>query len=276
LSAFIKQASSPSYVNGFARSPGQSANPGLWREMVEAIYPAMGNTGLFIEDLGTEPEDVNFAGGLGHDDWRVGDNASLNGYALDFSNGGERLDLGDSKKFDGARAVSYAGWFYFKGAGGTQSIVREDGTVTFFQLAAGAVQFALWAPVLTSHRFFISLNIGEWTHFAARWANNVNSGTPEFFMNGKNMGNFTKSSTGTIASTTKASVYGATETGGERFNGLMQSCLKYRRFLSDPEIKQLYLDAMAPFRLRRSMIPFAIAAGVPIGIPSLVMAPMQV
>jgi len=47
----LPRSARPSYASGFARSAGESANPGLWRGLFGAWVPMLGNTGGILRDV---------------------------------------------------------------------------------------------------------------------------------------------------------------------------------------------------------------------------------
>ena len=70
----------PSYHQGFARSPGQSIYPGLWKGLVGAWFPAFGPTGLSLFDVGGYANHGTLTNMTPATDWI----SSPVGYALSF------------------------------------------------------------------------------------------------------------------------------------------------------------------------------------------------
>ncbi len=73
----LTQQTRPGYSEGFARSTGESANPGLWKSLQLAYHFPLGNTGNNIHDVsgkgnngvlsGSSPEYIMTSKGLGFD-----------------------------------------------------------------------------------------------------------------------------------------------------------------------------------------------------------------
>ena len=79
------QTIQPTYKQGYAKNISETSNPELWKGLVGAWIPVLGNSGL-----GTLPD----VSGFGNDgtidstqvasDWRIGNNPRLRGYVLNF------------------------------------------------------------------------------------------------------------------------------------------------------------------------------------------------
>ena len=70
----------PSWKQGYARSAGESANPGLWDGVVGACYPSLGPTGLVLRDVSGRHNHGTLTNMDPATDWVM----TEKGWALDF------------------------------------------------------------------------------------------------------------------------------------------------------------------------------------------------
>jgi hypothetical protein len=161
--------------------------------------------------------------------------------------GGPAIDMGDITSLDGLGAITCSFWMYYdtaKNPAGYHSFIMKDNSVTCAQSeGTGSWYFPLFTPSLTFHQVDLSLIPKDrWVHIVHRWQNDVNGGTPELFVDGAFVSNFSLSSTGTIANSTSAFGIGRhPESSVEPFYGMLDEIRIYNRRLSNAEIKQLYL-----------------------------------
>ena len=93
----------PSFAHGFARSAGESDNPGLWDGLVGAWIPAFGNTGNKLFDLSGRNHNGSLTN-MEPGDW-VG---SPDGLVLDLDGTNEDVDLGSGSILEpGLGSFSY-------------------------------------------------------------------------------------------------------------------------------------------------------------------------
>jgi hypothetical protein len=176
----------PSWNQGFARSQGESANPGLWRGLVAAWVPLLGHTGGAAFDLGPE----GFHGSLTSlplsSSWVISQANTALGYAVNFNGSGYVLTtkLGDfGSVFTNLRS-SFVFWLRCT----TSSVAAVAGTLNtgsslYLQFLVNANHLA----ALSAGKIFvgvrdaadnslfgaptssISINDSNWHHIAVRF-----------------------------------------------------------------------------------------------------------
>lgn len=254
----LAQLSQPSWKQGYARSKGVSAFPGLREDLVGAWEPQFGPTGLVLRDV-AENNNAVLSGGMDATDWVVDEN----GYMLDYDGISEFTDLGpttwDSSPFtlvmqftadtpgtesrlfargglsgnnpslqiisDGIRGI-VGNTAAAEGSGGGQ-VVGGSASIS----AGVSYQVAL---TLDGVRLKLYLD-GQLIQDDAA-ATDIGSGTA-----------------------TKTNIGARTDTLSEH-RGTIGTTLWYRRALNAAEISHLYRDSLAPFRRKRRIPGLVIEA----------------
>ena len=84
----------PSYHQNFARYAGESKRPNLWRGLVGCWKPSLGVTGITtLRDVSGFANHGTMNGSMTIDDWVISGNPKLPGYALDFDDMMDVLNL---------------------------------------------------------------------------------------------------------------------------------------------------------------------------------------
>ncbi len=167
--------------------------------------------------------------------------------AVDFQNtaGGSAtdfIDFGDLTILDGLSAFSFLCWILMDArGGGNSSIVRKDGSLTPVQhnSSDNRLNCAIFDAGLTVHQGIpdASFSLGVWHHLAITWNNS--RGSVRFYLDGVLDTTSGQSSTGTIADSANVMRFGATEGGGEAFDGRLDDCMYFDRELTAAEVTSI-------------------------------------
>lgn len=239
----------PSYAAGYARSAGESANPGLWDGRVFANALTLGPTGATIRDLSGYNRHGTLLGDPGSD-WVM----TPNGWALDFdgsNNNTEGPSLGHAVPFTAGflcesdianyTANGYA-FHQYDSAGGNRNwaIIARSTTDTWgfsYGKSGGASGVSLETDIdiETDGPHSIVAVVVSLTK--------VN-----FYYDGVYADSGTMSGYDP-AIDSKHGIGGIFNHASANFNGQIFSAFKYHRALSPAEILHLHRDPLAPFRL---------------------------
>jgi len=260
------QQTQPSYKNGFARSQSESAYPGLWKGLVGAWVPQLGNTGLTLIDV--SPMANN------------GTLNSMDGTAWEIDGGGHSLNFdGTADYVDGVSPLltypSDITLFAYAACNELfpshdQILSISDPTVSNryssvkFHRASGIDRFVYESKVNSG-----SANSAELleTELPANYAQNkcysicgrIRNNAMTLYVNG-----IAGAATGTQGAPTETPTHFQI---GRMTNTLITQyanikvgvALIYNRGLDHSEILALYRDPLAPFR-RKIRIPYATPA----------------
>jgi len=283
----VKKNSVPSYKAGYAKSASESANPGLWDGLRGAWYPQMGESGSTLMDLSGGKMNAsrigqidwlqsNEDGGLTCDyfgrDAGAGDSS-----AFDIVNSSSVHPYGDIgseltiicrvRRDINNTSVAEGNWY----VGNTVFELRQETTTGCnvpFSVGQKAVATdeVYWSIGFTDNfttnaeKVFSDVNVGNvntWTHGAVTVSNN----TVQWYSKGEPWGGGTIStatgdrSVGSVASNMQIGS-GSASNGVKEFNefgGRISEVLLYDRVLTHREIKQLYVDPLAPFRKKTTV-----------------------
>jgi hypothetical protein len=234
------QQSRPSYSQGFARSAGESANPGLWEDQYISYYPSIGN-------LGVSTPCRDLSGNSNH-----------------------------ATTFD----IFASNWVVYKGnlsvvvdfeVVQTPTITHGIGTGDFTWMTwAYSNTLSAYTPICANGSFspgmYISINNGAWGMYwggdhAAPTGSTLSTntwyhlcvarikGVLYFYENGKAVGSKAK----TTSMSDSVFTFGRNGTGGDGLKGGISYLSCWSRGLTISEIQQLYVDSLAPLRLRQSV-----------------------
>jgi len=255
----------PSWKSGFARSAGESANPGLFEGLVGAWVPRLGPTGGTLRDVsgyGIHGTLVNMELDL---DWITGER----GYATSYNGTDEQISIPDAPhlRIPGSWTIhtvasiltypTFNQWsgFLVKGDSGETAginhnysiIVDHDifGTneniIALYEDSSGANTTAVysWTPILN-----------EFLHWTA--VHDAEADTLTLYLNGEQVvQNASATATPDTGSPNIVIANGVSDGGGgsvRNLNASTSSSLLYDRALSHDEVQQLYQDELAPFR----------------------------
>lgn len=179
--------------------------------------------------------------------------------ARDFDGTDDWLDFGDVTILDGLTSLSAGGWFYIDttpGGGSNASVVRKDGTATPVQLNGtdGKWNCALWSSGLKVFNgpTFATIGTGAWVHLMATWT--TADGDVDFYINGALSVTTAGTATTSLANAANALRFGATESGGEDYDGRAAEIAFWNRELTAAEVAQLGADAYCPLFVPRGLI----------------------
>ncbi len=244
----------PSYAQGYARSAGESANPGL-RDGLQGLWvPSLGPTGLALRDVsgrGNHGALINMDPAA---DWVT----TEKGWALDFDGSNDHVMGSKPLQFADPNFLTVSVWVL------TRSAIRQ--TIVGHNNEVGAIQLECDPPervgVITPGVFIIrtdGLNMSEdvWHHIVYT-RTGPGGGNNKLYFDGvsvtidlDNANNFTQPS--------NVPELGRRAAASQQFNGQIGSVAFYDRALSLSEIQQLYRDPLAPLRMRDRVVVFGAA-----------------
>ena len=237
----------PSYAQGFARSQGDAQHPGLWRGLVGAWVPSLGASGATLYDVsgfnrhGTL---VNIPISTG---WIPG--------GLYFDGVNDFVNCGTSPA-GGLTALSVSAWVRPDDSAGDR-MVAEDGSgytenAFFLNLNLGKPSFLVYADAHDAVTASSAVSTTALTHIVGTWQAGSRC---NIYVNGQ-IDNATPS--GSLQSTAlkvgnQQLTLGGRPEGGSvslDYAGDIGLFTMHNRALSPAESRQLYMDPLAPFRLR--------------------------
>ena len=239
----------PSYATGYAKNASQSAHPNLWDGLVGAWMPSLGVTGETLRDVSGNGNHGTLTNMDAASDWV----ATSKGLALDFDGNDDRV-LADIRINDLR----------------LNSNLPRTVTCKFYLNDTGSQCLAGYGQVSQNNQLYLFVFGGNW--YVSGFNNDFNSSVAatvgwhtfavsyagsnmRLFVDGKQIAE-TSISLNTLAGNLSI---GARSDGSFSSSSNFISVLLHNRVLSPTEIKQLYVDQLAPFRQRRS-IPFGITA----------------
>lgn len=251
----------PSYATGYAKNASQSAHPNLWDGLVGAWMPSLGVTGGTVKDVSGNSNDVTLFADAHFE-------TTSRGHAIDFDRNGDYAVSAENTSFViGTGAFTILQWVYVRslanvgyGMWDTLELGGNFNRLNDFVLFWSGTQIGynkvgVYSSSANRVQSDNALNLNEWHLIGLRRKNTGANGTDVIT-------NLTKNTSYTLATniTSTANVFGRiSEVNSYHLDGQIASFQMWGRALSDAEIKQLYVDPLAPFRQRRS-IPFGITA----------------
>ena len=237
----------PSYQSGYARNASESENPKLWDGLVGAWIPSLGVTGETLRDVSGNGNHGVLTNMDAATDWV----ATSKGLALDFGGSPNYVNFSSIDLKLNPDAISFV--FWFKGSD-PRSVLRIQ---SLNQNSPYIV------PIWSTNYSFIQSNIGtvgapssptelrdgNWHHCAAVYDRNKFYG---YYLDGKVSNNNTNYSLPLPTNFTSTQMFrwwGDLEYSVGKF----ASGSIYNRALSPTEIKQLYVDSLAPFRKKQRL-----------------------
>ena len=278
----------PSYATGYAKNASQSAHPNLWDGLVGAWMPSLGVTGETLRDVSGNGNHGTLTNMDAASDWV----ATSKGLALDY-------DLSTNQYVYAPHRSIYRAGDYFTASlwvypqyfhlaqtalfqyGATSSNAYNNYTFRLkFRgspsgigevLSSGDgdydIRFGVGVTSGTNNQGRVIIAFGNLNDYLNQWNHFVgvcNGSTIELFWNGEKRASY--NSVGSI----NYNHTGAITTGyppgnlfgdGDNFDGKSSNYMFYNRALSPSEIKQLYVDSLAPFR-RKRRVSVAVPAGI--------------
>ncbi len=249
----------PSFVNGFARDRGESAYPELWDGLVGAWVPGLGKTGAVLRDFSGNKNH----GALANADW-VRNEGLL---ALDFDGINKEVVIPQSPELFGFDALTLSAEVRYTGS---TSAPNEKNIIDCWQSGDTNYLFR-WKPSTDELQCFIDTAGGV----GSLSINTIAEGLPTlndrqrhrvcFNWDGHTMhlgvdgmiAVGTTSRTGPVDSGTEDVTIGGQRSGSvDYWLGQIGPVSIYRRNLPVAQIKQLAIDPLAPFILKRRSYVF--------------------
>ena len=237
-----QQEYSPSFTQGFARSAGESEHPGLWQGLTAAWAPELGRTGSVVFDWAGRRLHGQRVASL----WDI----DATGVALAFAGTGSFVSLPSRLPFS-KNAYTYSLRVYATSNSSDQWLVSDHYSAANNH-GRGLSYGGDMAIITIRHGNAITaistgiVSLRAWHHVVATY----DGGSVTIWIDGRR--NVTQTAVATDPEAGAMSYLGAMSPGASLFLGKLGSVLSYSRVLSDNEIRQLYLDPTAPFRLRRT------------------------
>ena len=240
----------PSYQAGYARNASESENPNLWDGLVGAWMPSLGVTGETLRDVSGNGNHGTLTGMDAATDWV----ATSKGLALDFDGSDDYVQSDYAIESLGALPRTLSSHFKIRN--------------TSNQTIAG------FGNSSSSQWFYILIFQGKW--YFSGYANDYSISQPlpvvgqhhismsydssdvRFYLDGLLIAQFAK----TLNTQSGVLRVGRRATFNDfPLNGQVSSVMLHKRALSTSEIKQLYVDSLAPFR-KKQRVSVAVPAGI--------------
>ena len=257
VSVRVKHNEKPSYKAGYAKSADESASPHLWNGLVGAWMPSLGVTGETLRDVSGNENHGTLTNMDAATDWV----ATSKGLALDFDGSNDYVPCSRKINPKITGDLTFAVWANFERVSGVQGIMStisasgNNGQQLEFGRTAGKF---MWLQDGTTLDAISTESFSTGDHFVAITRTKViNNWQITFFIDNKpadqhvtsknpaangGLGNFTIGRPG--------------DYNGQYFDGIVHSSVVYNRALSPSEIKQLYVDSLAPFRRKAKPIGY--------------------
>ncbi len=255
MSIFAQQTR-PSFGQGFARSAGESAYPGLWKGLVGAWVPSLGVTGITLHDVSLRKNNGTLTNGP---TWVVNEGQQ----ALQFDTSASTyVDLGINAYDLGIRRhATFSMWCKADDEVDQRHILSDWNTSQGFAVRFSTASTIVFFVYPNNHRITVTPVVppGVMYHIVA-------------VMDGANMrlyldGEFLATTTlgediGDSASTIKIGVRGDLDSPTTKgFEGPIWEVGIYNRALTATEIRHLFnLGRGAPFRLARNLALLSVPA----------------
>ncbi|MCP4165660.1 MAG: hypothetical protein GY759_07175 [Chloroflexi bacterium] len=257
----IKSNVEPSYKSGYAKSAGESANPGLWDGLQDAWVPQMGPTGLVIRNIANGGYNAELQSLTADEAWQTGRNGSVVSFdgtedyasieSLTPRNAVANLSQSFSVVVNAVTEANGTGSSYVYSEGN----ISDDRAIMGIRLDAdglvGMVTRAAAGPTPSAYVTGDTVNVSDGDSHTivatyqkahtALWVDGRLSG--ERVVEGLSTSVFDQRAIAALARTSVGS-YSKCEAS---------VVLCYVRALLPNEIKQLHADPLAPFRRKRTI-----------------------
>jgi hypothetical protein len=261
----------PSYATGYAKNASQSAHPNLWDGLVGAWMPSLGVTGETLRDVSGNGNHGTLFHSNVPDAW----SANEKGVNLDFSPANSRIETSRNAGISGGSPRTLVTWFktiqtnaYVNIAGYGVSANRKLFDIytyyngTYYRAAGHFYGGGNNTESTLPNRS--TVDFGKWNQVCLVYDGyNALVYTNGIFSNQKAIGLLS-----TLDSPLKIGVGNYTPI--DLFNGKSSDTSLYNRALSPQEIKQLYVDSLAPFRTKKRTV-----VRVPAAIPAATYHPLR-
>jgi hypothetical protein len=252
----------PSYASGYAKNASQSAHPNLWDGLVGAWMPSLGVTGETLRDVSGNGNHGTLTNMDAATDWV----ATSKGLALDFGGSPNYVNFSSIDLKLNPDAISFV--FWFKGSD-PRSVLRiqslNQNSPYIVPIWGSTYRFIQSNNGLNGPSSPAALRDGKWHHCAAVYDRNKFYG---YYLDGSVSNNTTSGYNQLLPTNFTSTQMFRWWNNNEYSVGKFASGSIYNRALSPTEIKQLYVDSLAPFRTKKRTVvrvPAAIPAATVVG-----------
>jgi len=243
----------PSYQAGYARNASESENPKLWDGLVGAWMPSLGVTGETLRDVSGNGNHGTLTNMDAATDW-VG---TSKGLALDFDGGDDEVLL--NKKMtdlvDSGSPITLSALFKTQKDGIQIMVGNGSSNRCYIGIGISNGLRAYWGFGSIQNSASTNAQIGFGWHF---YAATYDGSTATGYLDGVKTD---EQVIGTQSFATTSNVSIGRSVSSFPFQGNLGAARIYNRALSPSEIKQLYVDSLAPFR-RKQRLSVAVPAAV--------------
>lgn len=264
MSILLPQLSTPSYASGFARGAGESAHPGLWKGLVGAWCPNLGNTGLRLYDMSGH-ENHGTLSGTGVDletAWARSGYTAANPLAIDQdANNPSWISL--DREIALTPPWSVVQWVKVMASAQNMTVGYVGDGNNYLYLSSGSLM-RFKADSAVAHDQIVDLDyLNKWRQFAMR-TDAAGWGTVSF-----EAANDIALTGGVVGVDFKINALGAGYSTYTSYDlvGLLGPTYVYSRRISDREAAELYRDPLAPFRKRTRLAFSTGEVAPPVGNP---------
>ena len=258
----------PSYQAGYARNASESENTNLWDGLVGAWMPSLGVTGDTLKDVSGNGNHGTLTNMDAATDWV----ATSKGLALGFDGTDDHVVIPTfGRDLTSQATVSCIFRPVVVDSTWRKAIIQPYSTSwsnPYYRWQIGTYQNRLFCGFNVNNNYFTGhlpdtdiASSGNVYHVVGTFKN----GVIRLFVNGISKNQADKSSIATtiISGVTDEVCIGrdASYFNQERLNGNVYQASIYNRALSPQEIKQLYVDSLAPFR-KKQRVSVAVPAAV--------------
>ena len=244
----------PSYAAGYAKGPGESAHSSLWQGLVGAWVPAFGPTGGTLFDVSAKGQHGVLVNMTPATDWAVDEK----GWCLDFDGSNDHVTAPQTITWP----FTFSVWIYFPSAGITYGCSLNESSDDNSQYWIGAHDHVSLAKM----GFFVrneGANYVSGATIAAGWhhiSGIATSATNRIaFIDGIECAASTDSVAHPAVDTMDLGRLG--DNSPSYSASKIAVALLHSRVLTPSEIQHLYVDHLAPFRLRQRTAVSSPAAG---------------
>ena len=255
----------PSYATGYAKNASQSAHPNLWDGLVGAWMPSLGVTGSKVPEVTGKATDA-YLQNVPETNWITDKGKTailLDGYPTNDYLSAAHCDAFNfgSESFTAISLLNYRSLSYLNTFLDFRTAASPNlGFLTYFRSSGTFNTQLRSSTALDQYAHFLPVSNNQWQMFVTRV--DRRKATCETFLNGKNYGPSSISSAMGDINSGEPARFGINIQNNYETNASFASVLIYKRAISDAEIKQLYVDSLAPFR-RKQRVSVVVPADTP-------------
>ena len=251
----------PSYQNNFytPQRGGMPAFPNLWKNLILALVPALGNSGIItLPDVSVFKNDGTLNGTNVASNWVESTNPIFQGHSLSFNDSDNNIAPSSALLPDLTQG-SIAMWIKFNDLSGSGYLFDLETPRIVAWSDTSSTKLSFYASsTFTSNG---DLNTTDWWHIVCTW-DDIGDAVAIYFN-----GALDNSDTGVSTTSTPSGNFliGARNSDAFHLGGEISSFLMYNRLLTLSEIKHLYTDQHSLFRTKQFVGKAPVVAGVSVG-----------